>query len=406
VVTDTDIAPAGDAERLAWIRDRAIPIATLDARAPLDDLELFRAIVDGARVVGFGEATRFAHELFAVRFRLLRWLVEAQGFRALALEVDWTKGCQLDEYVRTGHGNPRALLDEDAWGVWHTEEFVDTLHWMRSYNQRNAAEPVRVVGIDYDRLQARAYDAVLDYLRRHARDHLAGVAADYAVLRPSGTVADQIEWITSHPDKRGLVERARGVEKLIAGLSKQDGHALASWNARLVAGFYGYHADEGRGTETLMADGVIRWQSETGQKIAYWGGTAHTAVHRPEAAPASTPTWHTEGTYLRDHFGPDYVSIALTFDHGRALWDVAPCSSELAEAVLREVAVDAFGLDLRGQAPQTVLDWLDTPTRTRVIGPRYEAERDASHSMAGGPFRGWFDAVVHTQEVTPIRSFE
>jgi len=41
-----------------------------------------------------------------------------------------------------------------------------------------------------------------------------------------------------------------------------------------------------------------------------------------------------------------------------------------------------------------------------VIGPRYEAERDASHSMAGGPFRGWFDAVVHTQQVTPIRSFE
>jgi hypothetical protein len=54
VVTDTAIAPAGDAERLAWIRDRAIPIATLDAHAPLDDLEPFRAIVDGARVVGFG----------------------------------------------------------------------------------------------------------------------------------------------------------------------------------------------------------------------------------------------------------------------------------------------------------------------------------------------------------------
>jgi hypothetical protein len=88
---------------------------------------------------------------------------------------------------------------------------------------RDAAEPVRVVGIDYDRLQARAYDTVLDYLRRHAREHLAEVAADYAVLRPSRTVADQIEWFTSHPDKRGLVERARAVEKLIADLSSRTG---------------------------------------------------------------------------------------------------------------------------------------------------------------------------------------
>jgi hypothetical protein len=117
-----------------------------------------------------------------------------------------------------------------------------------------------------------------------------------------------------------------------------------------------------------MADGVIRWQSETGQKIAYWGGTAHTAVHRPEATPASTPTWHTEGTYLRDHFGPDYVSIALTFDRGRALWDVAPCSSELAEAVLREVEMDAFGLDLRGQAPQAVLNAETLATKRSELG--------------------------------------
>jgi hypothetical protein len=57
VVTDTAITPAGDAERLAWIRDCAIPIATLDAHAPLDDREPFGAIVDGARVVGFGEAS-------------------------------------------------------------------------------------------------------------------------------------------------------------------------------------------------------------------------------------------------------------------------------------------------------------------------------------------------------------
>src|SRR4029453_2527519 len=82
-----------------WIRGHARPLTTLDPRAPLTDLRPLRNMVRHATVVGLGGSTRGAHELFAITHRILRFMVEQLGFRSLALEEDWTKGIQIDEYV-------------------------------------------------------------------------------------------------------------------------------------------------------------------------------------------------------------------------------------------------------------------------------------------------------------------
>ena len=71
----------------------------MEPDAPTVDLVPWCPVVRDAAVVGIGEATRFTHELFTVKFRLVRFLVEQLGFRALA--DDWTKGLQLDAYVHT-----------------------------------------------------------------------------------------------------------------------------------------------------------------------------------------------------------------------------------------------------------------------------------------------------------------
>lgn len=97
-----------------WIAERA-------HRLPLADLEPLGERVRHAAVVGLAGSMRGAHELSALAHRILRFLVEHAGFRALVLEERWTRGLQLDEYVRTGPGDPRALL-ADAWPPLRTEE--------------------------------------------------------------------------------------------------------------------------------------------------------------------------------------------------------------------------------------------------------------------------------------------
>lgn len=161
--------------------------------------------------------------------------------------------------------------------------------------------------------------------------------------------------------------------------------------------------------ERAIADDTIRWHEHTRQKhehtrhkTVYWGGLAHTAVGDPRSV--SSPALQTHrnaGGHLREHFGSGYASVALTFHHGTH-YPAPP--AEFAEAVLGSVDLPAYFLDLRTRRPAPVDAWLDAPTRTRLVGPFYDAREDADHYLSGGSLAEWFDAVAHVREVTPVRA--
>ncbi|MFD9722072.1 erythromycin esterase family protein [Streptomyces sp. NPDC059076] len=106
------------------------------------------------------------------------------------------------------------------------------------------------------------------------------------------------------------------------------------------------------------------------------------------------------GSYLRERFGADYVSLGLTFHLGPA--PVPP--PDYAEAVLGSAGHDAYLLDLRsGVPPAGVWRWLTAPARTRLVGPGYDPADDRAHQLSGGSLAQWFDAIVHWRKVTPAR---
>jgi hypothetical protein len=185
-----------------WIDGNAHPLSSLDPRLPLADLEPLAHLVSDATVVGLGASTRGAHELSILMHRALRFLVEDMGFRSLAVEDDWTTGIQINEYLRTGNGDPRALV-ADAWLPFRTEEFVDVIRWMRSFNERHPADPVRFVGVDINRVRSVAYDAVAEYVRMPRRTGLPNSTPTSppsapragSTSTPSGTAASR----TSNP---------------------------------------------------------------------------------------------------------------------------------------------------------------------------------------------------------------
>ncbi|MFH8748026.1 erythromycin esterase family protein [Streptomyces rimosus] len=129
----------------AWIRDHAHPLTTADPGAPAAGLAPLDGLVRGARVVAVGASTRLSHELAAVSHRILRFLVERHGFRSLALEGDDAVRAGLDAYVRTGAGDPRAMLAQ-ARPFWRIEEIADAVEWMRAYNVAHPDDPVRFAG--------------------------------------------------------------------------------------------------------------------------------------------------------------------------------------------------------------------------------------------------------------------
>jgi erythromycin esterase len=388
-----------------WINEHA---------RPLTDLEPLRDVAGGATVVGLGAATRGAHEVFVLHHRVLRFLVEELGFRTLAIEEDWTHGVRIDEYVRTGVGDARDLLAE-AWLPWQTQEVLDCLLWIRSFNERHPDDPVRFLGVDITATRALAYDTVTEYVRRNAPERLAELQGHYAPLRPAGGIDEHVGRYRRLPDKRPLIDHAERAYRLVKGLGGGDedqaGHALAVRHAAAIVDFHIFHSfghpivDSLGHVERRMADNLIWWHEHTGTKIVHWGGLAHTAVGDPIGNHGASR--RNTGAYLRERFGDGYLSIAVTVDHGAVHGNVHVPSppEEFADSVLGAAGpAQPYLLNLRERSrPEAVRSWLETPGKVRTIGPGYRAENDADHHSSGGSLGAWFDAVIHSQEVTPAR---
>jgi erythromycin esterase len=157
--------------------------------------------------------------------------------------------------------------------------------------------------------------------------------------------------------------------------------------------------------ERHMAAALVAWQERTGTRTLYWGGAAHVSVgdlRTVQSPPGPPMVQRSAGSRLRDHFGPAYVSVGLTFGRGDVPWPVPPPAPELAEAVLGAAGAAAL-LDFHAPAPVEVRAWLDAPARLRIVGPRLGPAHDGVRHMSGGSLAGWFDMVAHVEEVSPTR---
>jgi erythromycin esterase len=276
----------------------------LNLNAPFDDLDPLTVRVRNAKVVALGSAVRQSHELSTLSDRVMRFLIDQHGFRSLALEGDETASVDLDTYVRTGEGDPLAILG-GARPFWRFAEILEAVRWIRALNERNPSDQVRVVHVP---------------------------------------------------------EQPRETMRQLA---------------------------DGEDIERRLADTTIAWHEQTGHRIVYWGGLAHTAI--------GVATGRNVGSHLRARFGSGYVSIALTFHHGSlpSLVDVPP--ADYVEAVFGEVDLETYLLKIHGRWPESVRGWLDAPAKTRLIGP-------GIHELHGPSLRTWFDFVLYTRRVTPARS--
>ena len=303
-----DIATnASLATRLA---EQATPLR-LDLDPPFDDLAPLANRARDATVVALGSATRQSHELSVLTHRVMRFLIDKHGFRSLALEGDEAASIDFDRYVRTGEGDPLAIL-AGARPFWRLAEILAAVRWIRARNEQNPSDPVRVVHVAEQPSKAMA--------------QLAG---------------------------------SEDVERRVAQIT-------------------------------------IAWHEQTGDRIVYWGGLAHTVngVARTDSFPSDAATGQNAGSYLRERLGPGYVSIGLTFHHGSLPSPVGEPPADYVEAVLGAVGLETYLLQTHRSWPDSVREWLDMPAKTRLIGP-------GTHELSGASLSTWFDFVIHSRRITP-----
>lgn len=173
LLTVRAFAAEADAPSTAWLKQHAIPFATVEAGRGFDDLQPLKDLVGKARIVSLGEPTHGSREVFQLKHRLLEFLVAEMGFSIFAIEANLPEAFALNEYVIEGRGNPRALIGGMYFWTWNTKEVLAMVEWMRAWNRDHPdRKPLQFTGFDMQTPDVAARIAA-DFAARHAPD-LAG----------------------------------------------------------------------------------------------------------------------------------------------------------------------------------------------------------------------------------------
>ena len=392
----------------AWARRNAIPLATVDPAAPLDDVSALAPSIGDAQIVGLGEALHGASELLTLKHRTLRFLVEELGFRTIAWEEDWTTGLEIDQYIRTGEGDLDAIVREMT-PQWPTQEVENVLRWLRDYNA-GRADQVRFFGVEYYFTRRLAYDALDAYVAALAPERLPELREHLDAIRPfTDDKFEYVQWYMAVGDKEPYIGHARAVLDLVEDVARADTEGqIAVHHARQIVSFYEHYDlspdDANVFREERAAENVRWWQELTNHRVVYWAASPHTA-NAPELRIVQSEgqelRFPSAGSHLRAWYGEAYLSIGFTFDHGTvslgpgATAAMPPPDPAWFEHPLGRVRFAQFALDLRERASRPVQRWLHGPITTRGLADSPDG------FMTGGSLAQWFDVIVHRQEVSP-----
>ncbi|WP_426363081.1 erythromycin esterase family protein [Streptomyces sp. E-08] len=420
------LAPAAGAATAPAGTDPARELAR--SARPLTDLRPLDRMIGSAEVVGIGEATHSSADFFTAKHRIFEHLVESQGFTTFALEAPWSTGLLVDEWVRTGRGDIREIMRDEfqeSYRLWNTEEYLDLFRWMRRYNQLHPERPVHFMGNDLGYAGPNLFDAVTSYVARVHPRLLPRFRELYRDSRPTGEVE---AWMKGYVD-RPLAERRRmagDVNRALALLERQrpgkgpgarEAHLWAVQHARAITQVgteYAHDMATPEGVaaamlyrDRIMAENTVWWQRATGDRMVLSAHNGH--VGYETAKPDQYP--RTQGAFLRDALGRDYVTVGTSFGQGSfnahdttapgeplRAFTVAPLGPGSSADTLDRVASGPFYLDLRRTTP-AAREWLGMPRPARHIGTAFPWEGD----VASVRYSTAYDLLIHFPRISAAR---
>lgn len=394
-----------------WLEEHAKPLKTTNPTASLNDLKPLKDMVGSASIVGLGEATHGAHEVFTMKHRIVNYLVSEKGFTNLVLEEGWDRALKLDRYVLTGKGNPSQHLSPE----FNTKEIVNLFKWIRQYN----ADPkhkskVRVIGMDIQSVNENVYNNITEYVKRNNPDLVPSLEEKIKGLIPVTKDINIFGSLTKE-NKEKYISDAKQISALLEqnksnlnGKSKE--FAWIKQNARIIEQFTTVAASfPDKPSDFFLKHDIAmyenaKWTEEHLGKTIVWGHNGH--VSKTNMIPFIYPK--VAGQHLAEHYGKRYVSIGTSVYEGR--YNVYNSNHEFGpygtlksdnsnsyNYALGQVKNNQFFIDLR-KANGVTKTWLNKqhPIFSGITteGPDIPKTVDISLGKS-------FDILVQIQKVSP-----
>lgn len=399
------------------------------------DIDIVDDTVADASLVGLGEAGHGIREFCTLKHRLFAHLVAEHGCRAFAMEANIAEPRAVDEYIRTGEGDPTDALRDIAFWVWQTESILALVEWMRAFNRgRPPADKIRFYGFDVQSTKAPA-TALESFLEQADPGFLDEIADEFAVAseginpayRPDEdeasdeTIRERIETVESVASV--VSERLDERRDAYIEATDQRTYNRAVRHCRVVeqaAELNRVALDEGQGIEygwrrdSYMAENVawIRDRTPDGP-VALWAADGH--LRKGNAHHEDPPDGGPMGYHLDQRYGDDYCAFALQYASGtvRTLdtsgetpafpaLAVASPPAEMLQATLDDQTDGPAYLDLAGLADEAPA-WL-TDRQMQLAGPIYDPDLETGFETEYTVDFSWeFDGLFFVPEVTAAR---
>jgi erythromycin esterase-like protein len=399
-------------DSIQWIRENAIPLATVEAESSFADMQPLKQVVGEARIVALGEATHGTREFFQLKHRMLEFLATEMEFDVFAIEATMPESFDVNEYVLNGRGDPEKALSGLYLWTWDTEEVLEMIRWMRRFNMDPANKrKLKFYGVDMLN-SVRAFKVVHERLLAESPED-AVLLAEHPSIKLLGDPRTEDEYRRLPREEHDrAVEFLRGLldrwDSTVADSLGTEGWRVARQHGEILI----QTADRGMYTvghrDSSMAANVAWILDHEGpdSKLVYWAHNIHVSTEPPYT-----------GQRLRDAFGEEMVVFGLAFDEGSfqsgrsrpnpqrfdavVPFHVQSLESSSWDATMGEVGLSVFALDLR-QIPSEgpVGDWLAESRATRFIGAGFwppQAGRSVSH------WPSLYDAMLFVSETTSAR---
>lgn len=293
------------------------PISGAAPNLDASELSAMGEELKDAYFVGLGEATHGTREFFQMKDRIFRYLVENHGFKVMGFEATWGGALHVNQYVLHGIGSAKESVRRMKFWTWRTEEVVELVEWMRTYNLDKAEEDkLHFYGFDMQSTDEE-YFWINDYLEKidtELQAQINELIEDFVEkvnFRSYPTFAPSIQqaYRQNLEEAKQLYESKK--EDLIAQSSQSEYDLIHHAFEILLQAEDNFDRNSGNDRDYYMARNSewIRSYLGNAPKVALWAHNAHVSKDN---------TWlsFAQGQDLYQNHGDNYKVVGFSFSRG------------------------------------------------------------------------------------------
>lgn len=302
------------------LNQNVLPIKTVSPNENYEDLMPLKSVLKDKRIIAMGEATHGTSEIFEMKHRMFKFLVNELGFRILGIEADFSACNYANNYVMYNKGDAQTALSIIGFWTWNTIEVKKLLEWMRLYNSTKPdSEKVKFYGFDF-LYEGGVKRSILRYVKAFDSLSLNRVKVDLDRIdilkqwkkNASKTKLDSILQRISKIENYSNARKEYLIKESTESEYKLFIHYINSMRRYFEKYIWYYSHPTASQRDSIMAQNV-KWILDlegADSKIMLWSHNNH--INKQYMKDSSIPM----GYYLSKIYRNYYYTIAFDFDHG------------------------------------------------------------------------------------------